>query len=250
MAGSVTLTRGTTLPDSSAKADFHNLIDTATGTLSGITTADLSATAGIVDTQLATLSTAGKVNLTALVATSQAQGDVLYASSSTVWARLGAGTSGYILKTQGAGANPVWLDPTTIFNSTPAGTISMWGGAIASPPTNWLICDGSVVSQATYPALYAVIGAIYGSDAGGNFTLPNFTNKFAYGANEGASAGNASVGSAGGRTTAANDNSVTMATDTQTASYQGNGGGPQAAPAHDHDAMPPYLAVSFIIKYN
>jgi hypothetical protein len=38
---------------------------------------------------------------------SAAQGDILYRGSSA-WARLGAGTSGHFLKTQGAGADPVW----------------------------------------------------------------------------------------------------------------------------------------------
>lgn len=38
---------------------------------------------------------------------SPAQGDILYRGSST-WARLAAGTSGQYLKTQGAGANPLW----------------------------------------------------------------------------------------------------------------------------------------------
>lgn len=41
---------------------------------------------------------------------SQAQGDILYASSASALARLGAGTSGQFLKTQGAGANPTWAD--------------------------------------------------------------------------------------------------------------------------------------------
>tara|TARA_R100000781_G_scaffold6973_1_gene6880 strand:- start:52 stop:3594 length:3543 start_codon:yes stop_codon:yes gene_type:complete len=36
------------------------------------------------------------------------QGDVLYYGASGVPARLSAGTSGYFLKTQGSGANPVW----------------------------------------------------------------------------------------------------------------------------------------------
>lgn len=43
-----------------------------------------------------------------LVIASQAQGDILYASSATAWARLGAGTSGQFLKTNGAAANPSW----------------------------------------------------------------------------------------------------------------------------------------------
>lgn len=41
--------------------------------------------------------------------TSAAQGDILYRDSSA-WARLGAGTSGQFLKTQGAVANPTWAD--------------------------------------------------------------------------------------------------------------------------------------------
>lgn len=38
---------------------------------------------------------------------SAAQGDILYRGAAG-WARLGAGTSGYLLQTQGAGANPQW----------------------------------------------------------------------------------------------------------------------------------------------
>lgn len=38
---------------------------------------------------------------------SPAQGDVLYRGAAT-WTRLGAGTSGHFLQTQGAGANPQW----------------------------------------------------------------------------------------------------------------------------------------------
>ena len=39
---------------------------------------------------------------------SQATGDILYASSSSAWARLGVGTSGNFLQTQGAGSAPIW----------------------------------------------------------------------------------------------------------------------------------------------
>lgn len=42
---------------------------------------------------------------------SAAQGDILYRDASG-WARLGAGTSGYFLKTQGSGANPTWAANT------------------------------------------------------------------------------------------------------------------------------------------
>jgi hypothetical protein len=42
---------------------------------------------------------------------SEAQGDILYRNA-TVWTRLAAGTSGQVLKTQGAAANPIWSDHT------------------------------------------------------------------------------------------------------------------------------------------
>ena len=49
-----------------------------------------------------------KIPIGSLTVASQAQGDIIYASSSSAWARLGYGTSGYFLKTQGSGANPTW----------------------------------------------------------------------------------------------------------------------------------------------
>lgn len=49
---------------------------------------------------------------------SPAQGDILYRGSSS-WARLGAGTSGQFLKTQGAAANPTWASPVSPFWSSP-----------------------------------------------------------------------------------------------------------------------------------
>lgn len=41
----------------------------------------------------------------------QVQGDILYFDGST-WVRLGAGTAGYFLQTNGAGSNPTWVAPT------------------------------------------------------------------------------------------------------------------------------------------
>ena len=46
-------------------------------------------------------------DLTDVSVGSQAQGDVLYFNG-TNWVSLPAGTSGYFLKTQGTGANPIW----------------------------------------------------------------------------------------------------------------------------------------------
>jgi hypothetical protein len=51
---------------------------------------------------------------------SDAQGDVMYYNG-TDWVRLGAGTSGYFLKTNGAGQNPAWAAPTDTDTTYTAG---------------------------------------------------------------------------------------------------------------------------------
>jgi hypothetical protein len=65
----VTITRGTTLPDSSSKTDFHNLVDGASGTVTNIVNADIDSAANIADTKLATISTPGKVSPAAITGT-------------------------------------------------------------------------------------------------------------------------------------------------------------------------------------
>jgi microcystin-dependent protein len=59
----------------------------------------------------------------------------------------------------------------------PTGTITPWSQA--TPPTGFLECDGAAVSQSTYAALFAVIGTTYGDPGGGNFNLPDLTDKVA-----------------------------------------------------------------------
>jgi hypothetical protein len=52
---------------------------------------------------------------------------------------------------------------------TPTGAITIWAGGLETttsqnfnPPTGWLVCDGSIIYQSIYGALYAVIGTKYG----------------------------------------------------------------------------------------
>ena len=67
-----------------------------------------------------------------------------------------------------------------IVTAGPAGVVSAFVGA--SAPTGWLLCDGSQVSQATYAALYLVVGANkFGTDSGGNFFLPDLQGRVAIG---------------------------------------------------------------------
>ena len=76
---------------------------------------------------------------------SDAQGDIMYYDG-TDWARLAAGTSGYFLKTQGAGANPVWaVDPTVPTYDSGTGTaaaadsVKTFAHGRAALPTLWTV---------------------------------------------------------------------------------------------------------------
>jgi len=72
--------RGKTLPNSTTKDDCHDLVDNATFTISDIVNADIKSDAAIDQSKLATISTIGKVNLSALKITGQTAGDILYAN--------------------------------------------------------------------------------------------------------------------------------------------------------------------------
>ena len=66
-----------------------------------------------------------------------------------------------------------------------AGVILPFGGAVASIPSGYLACDGSVVAQVTYPDLFTAIGTSWdiGGEGGGNFRLPDFRGKSLVGLN-------------------------------------------------------------------
>jgi microcystin-dependent protein len=67
----------------------------------------------------------------------------------------------------------------------PTGSLTMWAGAVASPPTGWLACNGANVSRSTYSALFAVVGTSFGiGDNSTTFGLPNLLNKFPVGAGD------------------------------------------------------------------
>ena len=71
-------------------------------------------------------------------------------------------------------------------DSTPAGSMIMFGGAVA--PTGWLFCDGAAVSRETYAALFAAIGVVWGAgDGSTTFNLPDARGRSAMGAGQGSS---------------------------------------------------------------
>lgn len=104
-----TFSAGAVITASEHNANFDEIYNDYNGS---ITNANISATAAIVDTKLAQITTASKVTLGALTVASEAQGDVTYRNASA-WTRLGAGTAGQALTTAGAAANPSFAGMTT-----------------------------------------------------------------------------------------------------------------------------------------
>lgn len=65
------------------------------------------------------------------------------------------------------------------------GNVVMW--PTATPPTNYLECDGTAVSRVTYANLFAVISTLYGvGDGSTTFNIPNYQGVFMRGFDNGA----------------------------------------------------------------
>jgi microcystin-dependent protein len=142
-----------------------------------------------------------------------------------------------------------------------------------SAPTGWLLCYGQTVSQATYPALYAILGTTYGSDGGGNFTLPDLRGRVVAGQDDmGGSSANRltdqsggvdgdTLGDTGGAEThalsiaelAAHTHSGGMATGTNTTDGAGATGGASANTGSTgsgtaHNNVQPTIILNYLIK--
>ena len=84
----------------------------------------------------------------------------------------------------GTGATTAAQARTNLGLSTlliPSGTIAMW--PTVTPPTDWLLCDGTAVSRTTYSTLFILFGTTFGAGNGSTtFNLPNYKNRMPYGA--------------------------------------------------------------------
>lgn len=66
----------------------------------------------------------------------------------------------------------------------PAGAVLYFAMAVA--PAGWKICNGAEVSRATYAALFAALGTLYGAGDGSNtFNLPDLRGEFIRGVDSG-----------------------------------------------------------------
>jgi microcystin-dependent protein len=64
--------------------------------------------------------------------------------------------------------------------TVPTGVVFPYAGI--TPPTGYLICNGSLVSRTTYAGLFAVIGTTYGAgDGSTTFQLPDLRQRFPMG---------------------------------------------------------------------
>lgn len=81
--------------------------------------------------------------------------------------------------------NTTWWKP---FDPTPTGTIVMKG--FTTTPDDYLPCDGSAVSRATYAALFARIGTVWGvGDGSSTFNLPDLRGRVPVGLGTGDAGG-------------------------------------------------------------
>ena len=119
-------------------------------------------------------------------ATTLAANNVLLGNSTSALQTVAPGTSGNVLTSNGTTWQSL-VAPVAV----PTGAINMWPNS--TPPTGWLLCDGSDVSRTVYAALFAVCGTTFGSGSGSTFTLPNFTDRMPVG-----SGNNYGLGATGG----------------------------------------------------
>lgn len=107
-----------------------------------------------------------KLNIAAaLTIASQAQGDIIYASSGSAFARLGAGTSGQFLQTLGAAANPVWATAPQATRGSFNNLYSVWASNSTATvtATDLIVYDSSnngfIINSYSKTADMAVSGA-------------------------------------------------------------------------------------------
>ena len=147
----------------------------------------------------------------------------------------------------GSGAQPVPL--------IPVGTILAYG--VSATPEGWVHCNGQSLLRATYPALFAAIGVLYGAgdDAGNTFASPDLADKMLMGkgTNNGTHGNGAGTFASGGViTTASGSAALTVSTGSASTGVKDAGGltvvvGVSAG-GHTHTAVVPHAVARFLIK--
>jgi hypothetical protein len=88
--------------------EFNTNYDTLYTEFNGkIDNTNIKTGAGITDDKLATITSANKVNISALTITGQKTGDITYFNG-TAWTRLGTGAAGTVLRVNAGATAPEW----------------------------------------------------------------------------------------------------------------------------------------------
>jgi hypothetical protein len=139
-------------------------------------------------------------------------------------------------------------------NLVPTGAMLPYAGL--TPPSGWLLCDGSIVSNGEYPKLFAAIGYTYGKSlVAGQFKLPDLRGRTAIGYDDMSNGFFSSPGVAN-RVPGANKPSVVQASTGSGSVSGGNylgdptstGGTGSTSTGVVTNFMNPYLAINYIIK--
>lgn len=121
------------------------------------------------------------------------------------------------------------------------GEITMFAGNFA--PTGWALCDGSTLTNADEPELFAAIGTNYGGDGVTTFKLPDFRGRTPVGIGQRPGASAYALGQTNGA------NTVTLTTNQLPAHLHPFGGGDTgpAGGSAEFDNCQPTLAMKWLI---
>lgn len=181
-----TITKGGTLPATNCtRQNIYDMLENST--ITNIVNADISGSAAIADSKLATISTAGKVNTDALTTDSQAAGDVMY-HNGTKWTRLAKGTATQALKMNSGATAPEWAaDTGKILQvvSTQTGASTTGTTAIPNDDTTPQNTEGdeymtlAVTPNDTNNKLLIIVTLQGGNSASSDFTVALFQDSTA-----------------------------------------------------------------------
>lgn len=131
------------------------------------------------------------------------------------------------------------------------GITSVWW--TDTPPTGWLLCDGSAVSRTTYSTLFALLGTVFGvGDGSTTFNLPSLKGRIPVGKDSSQTEFD-TLGETGGAKTHTHTGAVNTTGDSQTITTGGGGSCPTTGHGHTFttdagNSLQPYIVANYIIK--
>jgi rhizosphere induced protein len=82
--------------------------------------------------------------------------------------------------------NQLWGGMPCAGGGGPAGAPAGEEPVVLIEAQGWMVCDGRALEPARHPALYAVLGTLYGGDGAGRFHIPDCRGLFLRGVDSGA----------------------------------------------------------------